>query len=203
MAEITGTIKDAQNKIQTKTIDPYMAIIGPYNCKADFSKLREYGVSALMLCAGSLYNASHSKNKYYKNPYLDGQVKRCLAANMPYGLYAEVRAHNEIEADAECRALYYILADDPPKYGIWLRMLTGKGKTMNDKILDVYYRYIIKWGFASKCGIYIEKAKLDTISWENYENRFYLLAIDRMNNFKAVEDKLLQPEMFEIPDGDS
>ena len=204
MAEITGTIKDAENKIKLNQIDPYVAIIGPYKTSVDFGKLKSYGVSAMMFCAGGLYDASHKKKKQYKNPYLDDQVKRCLSAKMPYGLYAEVRAHNEIEADAECLALYYILADDPPKYGIWLRMLTGsKSKTVNDKILDRYYKYITTWGFRLKCGIYIEKDKLNTISWENYEDKFYLLAIDRMTNFKSVEDKLLKPEMFDIPDGNS
>jgi hypothetical protein len=82
-------------------------------------------------------------------------------------------------------------------------MLTGQGVAMNDKILDVYYKYITKWGLRGRCGIYIAKDKIKTISWENYEDRFYLLAIDRMKNFKSVENKLLQPEMFDIPDGNS
>ena len=200
MSELITSMKEAQNSIKLGKVDPYVAIIGPHKVDADFSKLEKYGVSAMMFCAGSLYDSSHNKKKVYKNSYLDDQVKRCMAADMPFALYADVRAKNEIEADAECRVLYYIIAEHSPKLGLWLRMQTGsKIAATNDKILNVYYKYIVKWGLKDRCGIYIEKSKINTFSWGSFQDKFYLLAIDHMSSFKSVENKLLTPEMFEMP----
>lgn len=190
---------DALKVIKVNQIDPYIAIIGPTKESTDYKKLKDSGVSAMMFNVGGLYDGSHKK-KLYKNPYLENQVNRCLAVNLPYALYADVRAHSEIEADAECRALYYILAEYSPKLGLWLLINTGKDLALNDKIIDVYYKYIERWGLVGRCGIYIEKSKINTISWSSYQDKFYLCAIDRMTNFKSVEGKLLEPSMFEVPD---
>lgn len=188
-----------QSLIKVNAIDPYIATIGPKDVSVDYKKLKENKVSAMMFNAGSLFDAGH-KQKIYKNPYLDSQVKKCEEANLPYALYADVRAKNEIDADAECRALYYILATFSPKLGIWLHIMDDHGLATNDKIIDVYYKYIEKWGLKARCGIYIEKSKLSTISWSKYQDKFYLWAIDKMTDFKKVENKLLQPSMFEVPD---
>ncbi len=195
----TSGVLNPQSLIKVNAIDPYIATIGPTNVSVDYKKLKDYKVSAVMFNAGSLFDAGH-KQKIYKNPYLDSQVKKCEEANLPYALYADVRAKNEIEADAECRALYYILATFSPKLGIWLHITADHGLATNDKIIDVYYKYIEKWGLKARCGIYIEKSKLSTISWSKYQDKFYLWAIDKMTDFKKVENKLLQPSMFEVPD---
>ena len=198
MAIITS-IEEAQASIKVSVTRPYIAAIGPRKVSVDLAKLKKAGVSAMMFNAGSLYDSSHKK-KTYKNPYLDSQVKKCLEANMPFGLYADVRSRSEIEADAECRALYYILDSQPPKLGIWLHMDTGKSRSVNDKIINVYYKYIEKWGFKGKCGIYIAKDKINTISWDDFQDKFNLWAVSKMKDFKTVENKLLMPEMFEMPD---
>ena len=188
---------DPQSLIKVSAIDPYLAIIGPIASDVDYAELRKFKVSAMMFNAGSLYNIQHKK-KTYINPFLDSQVTKCLEANMPFALYADVKAHNEIEADAECKALYYILDLYPPKFGIWLKMDTGQGVSMNDKIINVYYKYITEWGLKGRCGIYIDIAKLSTISWSSFQDKFYLLGIDKSIDYKKVEGKLLQPSMFEV-----
>lgn len=192
-----GSGVNPQSLIKVKEIDPYVAIIGAIKVDIDFKKLKDSKVSAMMFNAGSLFDISHKK-KTYRNPYLSNQVKRCEEVSMPYALYADVRARNEIEADEECRALYYILAEYSPKLGIWLKMNTGQSLAVNDKIINVYYKYIEKWGLKTRCGIYIEISKLNTISWSSYQEKFYLLGIDKSLDFKKVEGKLLQPSMFEV-----
>ena len=198
MAFVTS-IEEAQKSVKLGNTSPYIATIGPKKVTVDYAKLKKAGVSAMMFNAGSLYDASHQK-KTYLNPYLGGQVKKCLEANMPFALYATVRAKNEVEADAECRALYYILDLYPPKLGVWLHMATGQSRDTNDKIIKVYYKYIQKWGFTGRCGIYIAKDKIGNISWDDFQDKFNLWAISAMKNFKSVENKLLTPEMFEMPD---
>lgn len=195
---VTNTL-NPQDLIKVDTFSPYVAIIHPTNTKIDYAKLKESKVSAMMFNAGSLYDLSHRK-KTYKNPYLDSQVKGCTEANLPFALYADVRATSEIEADDECRSLYYIISEHPPKLGIWLHMVTGQGVTVNDKVINVYYKYIEKWGLKGKCGIYIDMKSLSTISWSSFQDKFNLLGIGRSLDLKKVENKLLQPSMFEVPD---
>lgn len=194
----TNTL-NPQDLIKVDTFSPYVAIVHPGNTSIDYSMLKNAKVSAMMFSAGGLYDASHKK-KTYKNPSLDKQVKGCVEANLPFALYADVRSINEIEADEECRSLYYIISEHPPKLGIWLRMNTGQGASVNDKIINVYYKYIERWGLKGRCGIYIDMAKLSTISWSKFQDTFYLLGIDRSLDLKKVENKLLQPSMFEVPD---
>jgi hypothetical protein len=183
--------------IKVNAIDPYAAVIGAVKVDMDYKKLKTAKVAFMMFNAGSLYDSNHKK-KTYKNPYLDDQIKRCTEVNLPFALYADVRAKSEIEADAECRALYYVLAEHSPKLGIWLRMDTNNSLAINDKIINVYYKYITLWGMKTRCGFYMPISKLNTISWSSFQDKFYLWGIDTSLDFKKVEGKLLQPSMFEV-----
>lgn len=183
--------------IKVKAIDPYAVVIGAVKVDTDFKKLKDADVAFMMFNAGSLFDSSHKK-KTYKNPYLDNHITRCMEVNLPFALYADVRAHSEIEADAECRALYYILAEHSPKLGIWLHMDTNQSLAVNDKIIAVYYKYIQQWGLQSRCGFYMPISKLATISWSSYQDKFYLWGIDTSLDLKKVSGKLLQPSMFEV-----
>ena len=186
-----------QSLINVKQIDPYIVTIPPVKMDLDYSNYKKHHVAAMMFNAGNLFDNRHQK-KTYKNPYLDSQVKQCTEINLPFALYADVRAHNEIEADAECRALYYILDEHPPKLGLWLYLETSQNKAMNDKIIAIYYKYIEKWGLKARCGIYIQISRLSSISWDSWQNKFYLWGIDTSIDLKKVDGKLLQPSMFEV-----
>ena len=184
--------------VDVKNFNPYMAIIGPHSESVDYSKLKSSKVSAMMFNAGSMYSASHKKNTHYKNPYLSKQIKKCMKVNLPYALYAIIRAHDITEADAECRALYYILAEYTPKLGIWLYLDTNQNVETNNAIIDVYYRYIRSWGFTDRCGIYTKISDLSKFSWDEFQEDFYLLGIDTSISLSKVEGQLLDPSMFEV-----
>ena len=186
-----------QNIVKAIDFAPYMAIIGPIKTSISYSTLKKNKVSAMMFNAGSLFDIQHKK-KTYINPFLASQVKQCDEMNLPYALYADVKAKNEIEADAECRALYYILDLYPPKLGIWLKLDTGQGAEINDKIINVYYKYIVEWGLKGRCGIYIDISKISSFSWSKFQDKFYLLGINKKIDLKTIEGKLLQPSMFEV-----
>lgn len=193
----TGGGVDPQSLINVKNIDPYAVTIGPAQTNVDFAKLKQHKVAIVMLNAGSLFDASHKK-KTYINPNLDSQVLGCMSANLPFALYADVRSHNEIEADAECNALYYVLARHSPPLGIWLRLDTQQSVATNNKIINIYYKYIEKWGLVDRCGFYMDISKLANFTWGDYQEKFYLWGIDTNIDFKKVEGKLLQPNMFEV-----
>lgn len=183
--------------INTENLRPYIAtVIGESDIKIDYKKLADAKVSAMMFYGGQMYDAQHRKLTHYINPSLATQVQRCNDAGMPYGLYVNVRATSVIEADAECRALYYIISRYPPQLGIWLTTHFGDNTSLNNSILDVYYKYIYKWGLGARCGLYINKAQLDKISWGSYNQKFYLWLVDHMKADEIAD--LLDPDTFEV-----
>lgn len=190
----------ANSIIKTESMQPFVAtILAGNNPKIDYTKIRSARISAMMFFGGELFDASHKKKSVYRNPYLSNQVQQCDNAGMPYALYVNVRARTEIEADEECRTLYYVVADCSPKMGLWLSIQTNNSVEMNDKILEVYYKYIDKWGLKARCGLYLSTEQLSKITWNSFKDRFYLWQISPMDVNK-VDDELLEPEMFEVPD---
>lgn len=189
---------DPRKFIKLDQISPYIATLGPAVKSADFAFLKKNDVVAAMLYGGALYDASHKTKTVYQNPNLPDLSKSCEEAGLPFAMYVHVRAHSEIEADAECRALYYVISEFPPKFGIWLYIDTKCNQDMNTKIINIYYKYFQKWGMNDRCGIYIEISRLSEIAWSTFQNKFYLWGIDKSLDFKKVENKLLEPEMFEV-----
>lgn len=185
--------------INTMAMKPFVATVGPsYRGSLDYSKIKDARISAMAFFGGELFDASHNRQTY-ANPYLGHLTQDCNNAGMPYMLYVNVRAKSIIEADAECRVLYYVLAQFPPKLGVWLSLQTNNTRDVNDSILEVYYKYLLRWGFKERCGLYLRKGQLTDITWTSFQDRFNLWYIDPMDITK-VDDELLQPEIFEVPD---
>ena len=186
-------------QLHPEATTPFVATIAPqYNPTLDYDKIKKARISAMSFFAGELFDSSHNK-KIYVNPYLSNQVQQCNGAGMPYMLYVNVRAKTEIEADEECRTLYYVLAQFPPKLGIWLTLQTNNSIELNNSILEIYYKYMERWGFKSKCGFYLTPEQLAKFDWPKFQDRFSLWLISP-KNVSEVDDELLQPDMFEVPD---
>ena len=185
--------------IETKNMMPFVAtVFAGQNPKLDYKKINAARISAMMFYGGQLYDQNHIEQTY-TNPYLKDLTHQCNNAGVPYALYVNVRARTLIEADKECRALYYMVSRYSPKLGLWLSIQTGASKNTNDKILEIYYKYIEKWGLKARCGLYVTQKQLNTITWTTFQDRFYLWMIDP-KDVSEVDDELLQPEMFEVPD---
>lgn len=186
--------------ILTKNMQPFVAtILAGNNPKLDYGKIRDARISAMMFFGGELFDASHTKKSVYVNPYLDSQIQQCNSAGMPYALYVNVRARTVIEADEECRTLYYVVSEYLPKLGLWLSLQTNNTVEVNNSILEVYYKYIDSWGLRARCGLYMTANQLDKITWNTFKDRFYLWEISPMD-IARVDTELLQPSMFEVPD---
>ena len=197
-----GMVIDARAStahINVEVNRPFVATLSEsYGKSLDYTKIKAAKISAMMFFGGELYDMGHNKVTYI-NKHLAILTQECTDAGLPFALYVNVRANNEIEADAECRALYYILSEYPPKLGIWLSLQTNNTIDTNDRILEVYYRYITQWGIGARCGLYLTKSQLNKITWVSFQERFYLWLIDNMP-VTEVDDELLQPEMFEVAD---
>lgn len=198
--ENLSTSGGVQLNIDPTSLKPFVAtVLAGQNPTIDYDKIRKARVSAMMFFGGQYFTSNHTPQTYM-NGYLANQVQKCNDAGMPYALYVNVRAHNVIEADAECRALYYVISRYPPKLGLWLSLQTNATiKSVNDAILEVYYKYLYRWGLGTKCGLYITRSQISTITWNSFKDRFYLWCIDDMD-VSEVDDDLLTPEMFEVAD---
>lgn len=184
---------------------PYIATLSPDALNVDFNALINARVSGAMCCAGWLYNdyyRGHIPRKEYVNPHLNQQISLCESAGLSYALYAIVRAKTRIEADAECKKLYYVISKYPPKLGLWLYLdMHNSPPSLNEEILDCYYKYITDWGLASKCGLYLDKSRLHQIDWNKYQYKFYLWLDDHITDqhtLDTINDNVLKSEFFEV-----
>lgn len=185
--------------INVEVTTPFIATLSEsYHVDLDYDKIKKARISGMSFFGGELFDVNHNKRTYV-NPNLRNLVQQCNDAGMPYALYVNVRAKDMIEADAECKTLYYILAAYPPKLGVWLSLKTNNTKELNNNILELYYKYLERWGFKDKCGFYLDKKDLNKFTWASFQDRFLLWLIDP-TPVTDVDDELLQPEMFEVPD---
>ena len=117
---------------------------------------------------------------------------------MPFALWCSVRARNPIEAKEECDELFYIISKYPPKLGIWLGLeLPSASRSVNDPIIDVYYRWCVEWGLKDSCGFYCNYNQLNRVSWNNYYNKFSLWIIDMQSSVSNLYD-LQTPNFFKV-----
>ena len=219
-SRVTGSTSDPTNTVVWHATDnygggyydtsgygftPFVATFAPDAPKVDYTELINARVSAAMFCAGWLYNdyyQGHVPRKEYINPHLDEQVKECTVAGLPYALYAIVRAKNHIEADAECRRLYYVVSKYPPQLGLWLYLdMHNSPPSVNEEVLDCYYKFITDWGLSAKCGLYLDKSRMHQIDWNKYQYKFYLWLEDHITNqhtLDTINDKVLKSDFFEV-----
>ena len=197
---ILTKITSGQSKVKTTTTTPFIAtVLGTANPNIDYKKLKAAKVCGMMFFAGELFDVSHAKKQVYRNPNLAGLTQKCVSAGLPYALYVNVRAKTEIEADEECRVLYYVISEFSPQFGLWLSLQTTANKAMIDKILEKYYKYIDSWGLKDRCGLYITTKQVTNFTWNKFKDRYYLWCIDSLDISK-VDTELFQPSMFEVPD---
>lgn len=184
-------------KLNQDMIRQYVATILPTNTNVKYDKLKLAGVSGVVFNAGTLFDGAHLKRSEYANSNLVSQVASATKVGLRYGLYATVRAYDQTDAEEECRELRKVLRDFTPTLGIWLKLELPKSKTTNDKILSVYHTNLTKWGFQHVCGLYATRKQLESISWDKFENKFYLWITDHLDELDVLENALT-PELFNI-----
>lgn len=191
-----GTVEQSQALVDTSKIYPYIATIDRNTTKIDYTALKKLGVRGVVFEAGRLYDAIYQEMRYM-NMNLDKQIEDIQKANLPYGLYADVRARNEKEARRELYYLSLVVRSHPPQIGLWLQLNFIKEPATNNRIIDVYYETMLKLGLKDQCGFYVTKSQLKKIDWKKYQDKWYLWLDDHV---KTVGDipSLLTPEFFVV-----
>lgn len=179
----------------TDQFTPYMAGIDRYVSKVDYAMLKNGKVICVAFEAGYLYDAIHVKQSRYRNPNLASQVQSAIDNKMPYGLYADIRARNLTEAKSEIYELSLVIQRFRPQVGLWLRPLFNNSRSVNDSIIDLYYDKMVRIGLKNQLGFYCTRNQLNQISWNKYQNDWYLWLVSHISNFSNVEE-LLTPQFF-------
>lgn len=187
----------AQSTIAVGNIKPYMITVTPGTLGVNYQRMRTFGVVGTMFWAGSRFDGRHSVRATYMNSSLKNQVAEANHDEMPYALYATVRANTEQEAKDECYWLYFVISKYPPKLGLWLELDLSGTPQSRQKVIDVYYKNILKWGLKDKCGFYATRDQLMRLGYKEYLDRFSVWLISPMDDLSSL-DSLLTPAIFKF-----
>lgn len=187
---------DPQSLIQTEAIHPYIVRPDASVKKLDMKKLKANGVVAGMAYAGCYFDTVHNIRSKYESTNLKSQIGYFDSADMPYALWCQMRGRTNAEIKAELSELYYVVSKYPPKLGVWVKIETGKSKSLNDGFLKKYYQEFVKWGLKDKCGIFATKSDMSKFTWKTFQDSFYLWMIDRTSSTSEYANTLLNPEFF-------
>lgn len=194
---MSASIISVESLIDYSAFTPYVATIDRNVKSVDFEKLKEAGVSVVIIEAGRLYDESHKELSNYTNPLIDQQVVGAGQASIDYGLLADVRARSVEEANKELKELTLVIQKYTPPYGMWLHLnLSSADKTTNNNIIDRYQFVLQALGLKDKIGFYATRKQLENIDWtEERQNIWYLWLNDHVED-EAHLSQLLSPEFF-------
>lgn len=196
---------DSSNSVvyQSKKVDIDPSMFHPYLITLERSmmipdkKLREFGVIGAVVEAGYLYTTSHSKVSTYESPNTGSQIKVLREQDLLYGWFNICRAKTSVEAKDEMYHFSFPVRRHPPKLGVWLKLELRNSKSINDGILEVYKAELLRLGFIGKMGIMCERSMLKNISWDKWQDDFYLWLIEHVKNTSELKN-LMDPEFFDI-----
>lgn len=194
---ITGGKLITRDTINYKYLKPYIITINRNTHNMDYTQLKNMGVVGVIIEAGSLYDAVHSQISY-RNPRIDVQCKSAVSAKLPFGLYCGVRARSVEEAKRELYELSFCIRKYPPMLGVWLHLQLVKSTALNNQILNVYYNELVRLGLKDKVGLYVTPSELKQISWDKFQDQFYLWLVEHVSTMDSI-DQLLTPEFFVLP----
>lgn len=192
----TGELK-TQSTIAVGMINPYLVTVEPGAVGIDYQILKDNGVIGAMFWAGAYYNSNHTLRDRYINSSLKQQVAEVNKIELPYALYASVRARSVEEAKVECYWLYFVVSKFPPKLGIWLNLELAGSPDGRVKIIDKYYENLYEWGFKDKCGFYATKDQLSGVRYKEYLDRFSVWLISPIGTVQGL-NTLLTPSLFKF-----
>ena len=138
--------------------------------------------------------------KFRSNKYYD-QVRGMEEVKLPYGYVMKSVAKNEREADEEIQNLAFLVRKYPPMFGFWVEFGMANSKAINDKIMKIYYRELIRLGLKNKIGIRCTRDQMKKITWLDFQEDWYLWLIEHVKKIEDIQC-LLDPEFFDT-DGKS
>ena len=183
-----------KDQINYDYLDPYIITIGRNTGKLDYKGLKEYGVVGELIEAGRLYDDVHQE-VYFRNPKLEQQCQEASDQDLPFGLYMDARARSVQEAEKELYQLSFCIREYPPALGMWFHLQLIMSVETNNKIIDRYYKEMVRLGLKDHIGFYVTRDELKQITWEDYYEDWYLWLVDYVQNIDEL-DQLMTPQFF-------
>ena len=179
------------------TFHPYVAKFDR-NASVNYKALSDLRVTGAIIEAGYRYNTNGSRTEKFDNPNIKTQISALDSFSIPYGMYTICRATSVATAKIEIDYFQYQLYRHPPKLGAWLQLENLSGNlSQNDLLLTQYNTQLANLGFRSRMGIICTRKDLTKISWNKWQDEFYLYLVEHLTDL-SVLDNLLDPALFDI-----
>lgn len=194
----TGGIRlNAALNLDPTNFHPYIARFNR-DAEPNYKALSDLRVVGAIIEAGYRYDRNGNRTEKFDNPNIKKQISGLDQYDIPYGMYTICRAKSPSEARTEMEYFQYQLYRHPPKLGAWVDItnLTNR-KELNDAILTQYNLYLSDYGFRGKMGIISTRGILKTISWDKWQDEFYLYLVDHLTDL-SVMNNLLDPSLFDV-----
>lgn len=195
---VTGVGSFQRIEIDYKKLKPYVITVSRSTPSLNFSALRDAGVIGGIYESGYLFNSWHMKEDTFRNPRLYDQLKLAVDAKFDFGYYMPARARTEEECKEEIYELSFIVRKYPPALGVWLILdFPQRVKTTNDRLLDCYYKELVRLGLKAKIGIYGTEQQLNKINWSKHQLKWFFWLNEHVKKLEDI-DKLLDPTFFDM-----
>lgn len=158
--------------------------------------ISNHGVIGVMIEGG--YGTDYET---FRNPKCYTQVEQAIKVELAFGYIVKSVARTTKDANLEMENLAFLVRKYPPNLGVWIEFGMTNNKKLNNSIMDVYQRELIRLGLKNKIGIKCNRKQLDKITWLNYQEDWYLWLDEHVKSTSEL-DTLIDPEFFDT-DGES
>ena len=177
--------------------NPYVVMFDR-NATVNYKALSDLRVTGAIIEAGYRFDINGTRTKKFDNPNIETQIENLEKYKIPYGLYTICRAKSTSDAKTEIQYFQYQLYRHPPRWGAWLAIDNLPGtKLVKDSILKQYNESLSELGLNGRMGLICTRKTLESISWDKWQDVFYLYLIEHMTDLSAL-DNLLDPQLFDI-----
>ena len=187
--------------INVRKLKPYLITLDENSPEVDMKSMKDSGVVGALICAGHLFTANHVrldvKANWFRNPKMTSQIKLAKEFDLDFGLYFYARAQSKYNVEDEIKGISNIIRNNYASLGVWLVPDLTANKSINDSLLDTYYKELQKLGVTERVGIYCTRSFLSKITWTNHCNRWYLWLVEHVDDM-SVLDTVLDPEFFNV-----
>jgi len=80
---------------------------------------------------------------------------------------------------------------------VWLKLDLVGSVAMNDMIIEKYQDILWRSGLKGKIGFYVTRDQLSKVSWDKWQETFYLWLVDHISDMSEM-NQLLTPEFFDL-----
>lgn len=190
-------VTNPKPKITVTDKNVYVATVNRSTEVSDFTKFKDNDVAGLLIEAGYLFTANHTRVDTFQSPKLDAQVLAASQATLPYGFFFIARATSVDEIKEEVYQISFVIRKYPPKLGLWLMLGLHQTQATNDVLLDEYYNRLVELGLNRQLGLYVTTTQLKTITWSKHQDEWWLW-IRKHYKSDASFKKAIDPSIFDV-----